>query len=96
MLLGTMLYACTRSGWSETVLDRAAFWIFGVAGIVFCFVFLAGGWHGVPRRFAVHDAAWLGFAQLGSIAAALVLVTAVVLGVRLLARLPRASLSAGM
>lgn len=96
MLLGTMLYACTRSGWSETALDRAAFWIYGVAGIVFCVVFLAGGWQGVPRRFAVHDAAWTGFAQLGSVAAALVLVTAVVLGVRLLVRLPRASLSAGM
>lgn len=96
MLLGTMLYACTRSGWSETGLDRAAFWIYGVAGVVFCFVFLAGGWQGVPRRFAVHDAAWLGFSQLGSVAAALVLITAVVLGVRLLARLPRASLSAGL
>lgn len=96
MLLGTMLYVCTRSGWTETALDRAAFWTFGVAGVVFCFVFLAGGWQGVPRRFAVHDAAWLGFAQLGSVAAFLVVLTAVVMGVRLLARLPRASLSAGL
>jgi cytochrome c oxidase subunit 1 len=94
MLLGTMLYACTRSQWTETALDRASFWTYGVAGAVFCFVFLAGGWQGVPRRFAVHDAAWLGYAQLGTVAAALVLVTALILGVRLLARLPRASLSA--
>ena len=94
MLLGAMLYACTREGWSETALDRASFWTYGVAGAVFCFVFLAGGWRGVPRRFAVHDAAWQGFAQLGTIAAVLVLVTALVLGVRLLARLPRVSLSA--
>jgi cytochrome c oxidase subunit 1 len=94
MLLGTMLYACTRSGWNETGLDRAVFWTYGVSGVVFCVGFLAAGWQGVPRRFALHDAAWLGFAQLGSLAAVLVLVTAVVLGVRLLARLPKASLSA--
>jgi cytochrome c oxidase subunit 1 len=94
MLLGTLLYACTRGQWAETALDRAAFWTYGAAGAVFCFVFLAGGWQGVPRRFAVHDAAWLGFAQIGTVAAALVLVAALVLGVRLLARLSRASLSA--
>jgi cytochrome c oxidase subunit 1 len=94
MLLGTMLYACTRGEWAETALDRVAFWTYGVAGAAFCFVFLAGGWLGVPRRFAVHDAPWLGFSQVGTVAAALVLVTALVLGVRLLARLPRASLSA--
>jgi len=94
MLLGTMLYACTRSGWAETALDRAAFWTYGVAGVAFCVIFLAGGFHSVPRRFAVHDAAWVGYSQIGTIAAVLVLVTALVLGVRLLARLPKASLSA--
>jgi len=94
MLLGTMLYATTREQWAETAIDRAAFWTYGVAGAVFCLVFLAGGWQGVPRRFAVHDAAWLGFAQIGTVAAILVLVTAVALAVRLLARLPRMSLSA--
>jgi cytochrome c oxidase subunit 1 len=94
MLLGTILYACTRERWTETALDQAAFWTYGVAGAVFCVGLLAGGWQGVPRRFAVHDAAWLGFAQIGTVSATLVLVAAVVLGVRLLARLPRASLSA--
>jgi cytochrome c oxidase subunit 1 len=94
MLLGTLLYACTRGDWKETSLDRVAFWTYGAAGALFCFVFLAGGWQGVPRRFAVHDTAWLGFAQLGTVAAALVLVAALVIGVRLLARLPRVSLSA--
>ena len=93
LLVGSLLYACTRSQWTETALDRAAFWVFGVAGVVFCFAFLAAGWQGVPRRFAVHDAAWLGYAQIGTLAAVLVLLAAVALGVRLLARLPRASLS---
>jgi cytochrome c oxidase subunit 1 len=94
MLLGIMLYACTRSAWKETALDRTAFWTYGVAGAVFCVMFLAAGWQGVPRRFAVHDAAWLSFAHIGSFAATLVLIAAVALGVRLLARLQRASLSA--
>lgn len=92
LILGTLFYACTRSGWRERALDRAAFWTYGVAGTLFCFVFLAGGWQGVPRRFAVHDAAWLGFAQIGTVAAVLVLLAATVLGLRLLARLPRATL----
>ena len=94
MLLGSMLYICTRSEFTERALDRIAFWTYGVAGVVFCFAFLAGGWQAVPRRYAVHDLEWLTFARLGTIAAVLVLVTAVILGVRLLARLPKASLSA--
>jgi cytochrome c oxidase subunit 1 len=94
MLLGTMLYICTRERWRESTLDRISFWTYGVAGAVFCFVFLAGGWQGVPRRFAVHDAAWIGYAQVGTVAAALVLVAGLVLCVRLLSRLPRASLNA--
>ena len=92
LILGTLFYACTRSDWKESGLDRLAFWTYGVAGALFCFVFLAGGWQGVPRRFAVHDAAWIGFAQIGTIAAVLVLLAAMTLGIRLLARLPRATL----
>lgn len=94
MLLGTLLYACTRGQWRESALDRAAFWIYGAAGTVFCLAFLAGGWQAVPRRFAVHDAQWLGYAHLGTVAAVLVLGAALVLGARLLARLPRATLAA--
>jgi cytochrome c oxidase subunit 1 len=94
MLLGSLLYACTREQWTESALDRVSFWTFGVAGAVFCFVFLAAGWQSVPRRYAVHDAAWQGFAQIGSLAAALVVVAALVLGIRVLARLPKASLTA--
>ena len=94
MLLGTMLYSCTREQWAETALDRAAFWIYGASGAVFCVVLLAGGWQSVPRRFAVHDAAWIGLSQLGTVAASLVLVAALVLAVRLLARLPRVALQA--
>jgi cytochrome c oxidase subunit 1 len=92
LLLGTLFYACTRSRWKERTLDRLAFWTYGGAGALFCFVFLAAGWQGVPRRFAIHDSAWVAFSQVGAVAATLVVAAAVVLGVRLLARLPRASL----
>jgi len=94
MLLGTLFYVCTREQWVESTLDRVSFWTYGVAGVAFCLVFLAGGWRGVPRRFAEHDAAWIGFAQIGTLAAVLVVVAAAVLGVRLLARLSKTSLSA--
>jgi cytochrome c oxidase subunit 1 len=94
MLLGTLFYICTRGEWRENALDRVSFWTYGIAGAAFCFAFLAGGWQSVPRRFAVHDAEWLGYAQTGTIAAALVLVAGLVLCIRLLSRLPRASLTA--
>ncbi len=94
MLLGAMFFACTRSDWVETTLDRAAFWVYGVAGVVFCLAFLAGGWQSVPRRFAEHDAQWTVFAQIGTAASVLVILAALVLGTRLLARLRRVSLSA--
>ncbi|MBV61257.1 MAG: cytochrome C oxidase subunit I [Nevskiales bacterium] len=94
MLLGTLFYACTRSGWKENALDRAAFWTYGVAGVGFCMAFLYGGMHSVPRRFAVHDPEWVGVAQIGTVAAVLVVLAAVILGLRLLTRLPRASLTA--
>jgi cytochrome c oxidase subunit 1 len=93
LLMGSLLHACTRTQWRESALDRAAFWTYGVAGVLFCFGFLSAGWQGVPRRFAVHDAPWLGYAQIGTLAAVLVLLAALVLGLRLLMRLPRASLS---
>ena len=42
MLLGTLVYATTRENWRESSVDRAMFWIYGVAGLVFCMMFLCG------------------------------------------------------
>jgi cytochrome c oxidase subunit 1 len=94
MLLGIMLHTCTREQWIETALDRAVFWIYGVAGVIFCTAFLAAGRNSVPRRFAVPELAWVPTAQVATIAAVLVLLAVLFLGGRLLARLPRASLTA--
>jgi len=88
MLLGVIFYASTRQGWSEQPLDRAAFWLYGAAGAVFCLTFLAAGYQSVPRRFAEHDEAWVGIAQVATVSATLVVVAAVVLGAKALARLP--------
>lgn len=94
MLLGVMLHTCTREQWIETALDRAVFWVYGVAGVIFCTAFLAAGRNSVPRRFAVPELAWVPTAQVATIAAVLVLLAVLFLGGRLLARLPRASLTA--
>ncbi|MDP1690947.1 MAG: cbb3-type cytochrome c oxidase subunit I [Burkholderiaceae bacterium] len=94
MIVGTILYAATRTAWSESALDRAAFWIFGTAGLVFCLTFLAGGRSGVPRRFAEHDLPWVPLAQIATVAGLIVLGAAIVLGIRTLMRLPRVDLNA--
>ena len=94
MLLGVLLHVSTRERWIETTLDRAVFWIYGVAGVVFCTAFLAAGRNSVPRRFAEHDLAWVSSAQVGTVAAVLVLLAVLFLGGRLLTRLPRVSLTA--
>lgn len=94
MLLGILLYVCTREQWVETALDRMAFWVYGVAGVAFCIAFLSSGRHSVPRRFAEHELEWAASAQVGTIAAILVLLAALYMGGRLLARLPRVSLTA--
>lgn len=92
MVLGAILFACTRSGWRETAVDRGAFWTFGFAGLAFCLTFLAAGYAGVPRRFAVHDDGWVTFAQVGTLAAVLTLGAVLVLSVRALACLRQAQL----
>lgn len=88
MLLGVMFFAATRTNWREGVADRLMFWTYGVAGLVFCVFLLLGGSSSVPRRYAVHAQEWLMLTQVGAIAASLVLLAALYLGVKLLIRLP--------
>jgi cytochrome c oxidase subunit I len=92
MLLGTLFYATTRNNWRESRADQAMFWIYGVAGLVFCMMFLAGGVQGTPRRFAEHAAEWVPYAKIGATAAILVVIAALHLGAKLLRRLPHAVL----
>ncbi|MBS0325448.1 MAG: cbb3-type cytochrome c oxidase subunit I [Proteobacteria bacterium] len=94
MVLGTLLYACTREGRASAPLDKLVFWGYAIAGVLFCGVFLDSGVHGIARRFATYDAPWIGYAQAGAVAGTVVLVCVLFLGGRILARLPRASLAA--
>lgn len=92
MLLGTLYFATTRDNWKETRADHMMFWIYGVAGLVFCVMFLVGGVQGTPRRFAQHAAEWIPYSQVGAVAAILVVVSALHLGAKLIRRLPHAVL----
>ncbi len=89
MLLGVMFFAATRASWQESVADRLMFWTYGVAGLVFCLFMLLSGSSSVPRRYAVYAQEWLTFTQIGAVAAVLVLLAALYLGVKLLSRLPQ-------
>ncbi len=95
LLFGAMLYAVREGEGRETAGDRIVFWIYALAGAVFCLAFLWSGWQSVPRRFAEHFAEWQGSARIATIAGVLVVLAALHLGGKLLARLPRVSLGAG-
>lgn len=84
MLFGFMYYLGPARG--DTVLDRAAFWMFSVGGFAFAAVFLAAGALSVPRRWAVHLEPWLALDKLGALLALVVVVGVVVFVSRFLSR----------
>jgi cytochrome c oxidase subunit 1 len=92
MLLGFMFYAVGKKH-EHNQGDTAAFWIYAASGLVFCLGFLHAGYSSVPRRFAVHATEWIGFAQISSLAAIVVVLAAVWLAITLLRRLPRVDLA---
>src|SRR5215211_24660 len=76
MQFGFMYFLTAAKGATDGVIDRAALWAYLVAGMAFAIVFLAAGAMSVPRRWAVHEASWIGLDRLGA-AFALVTVAAV-------------------
>ncbi|HCX34407.1 MAG TPA: cytochrome C oxidase subunit I [Rhodocyclaceae bacterium] len=94
MLLGFMAWAVQLRG-EDSSFQRAAFWGYAIAGAVFCLSFLYGGANGVPRRFAVHVSEWLPVASVGSIAAAVVVVSVVSLALVIVRRLPQLGKTVG-
>jgi cytochrome c oxidase subunit I len=77
MQFGFMYFLTAAKGAADSVIDRAALWAYLAAGMAFAIVFLAAGAMSVPRRWAVHEAPWMGLDRLGA-AFALVTVAAVV------------------
>lgn len=84
-------------------IDRASFWIFGVATLGFTLSFLAGGRAGAARRYAVHLQEWIPYDRIASAFVVLVIAAVLVFVVRFLTRLgvatrdvPRAALPRGV
>jgi cytochrome c oxidase subunit I len=87
MILGFMVYLSSKSSRGLAVLG---FWSYLVGGTIFVLAFLMAGAASVPRRYAVHLAAWLPYDRVGSIGASLVVIGALILIVRFLVSLPSA------
>ncbi len=93
MLFGFMYYFTQRDGTNSSQLDTAAFWAFAGGGLGFVMMFLAGGYEGVPRRWAVHFPEWLELDKAASLFAALLVLGTVVLALRFLFSLKEARVS---
>lgn len=76
-------------GDKDTLWDRVGFWLFAVGGFGFVLAFLAGGWAGVPRRYAVHLPEWLYYDRAGAVFAALSVTAALLFMIRFLRNLGR-------
>ena len=75
-------------------LSGIGFWAFMASALGFVFMFLYSGLHSVPRRFAQHADAWLGYDQLATFFAVVVMLSMLVFIVNLLGRLGRIRLEA--
>jgi len=58
--------------------------VYIIGGLTFVFAFLAAGHVSVPRRFAVHQLAWMPYDRIGSIGALLVITGMLVFSVRII------------
>jgi cytochrome c oxidase subunit 1 len=92
MLLGFMGWLASPAGrTSDSLLDRAAFWAYGLGGLGFVFTFLYSGRQSVPRRFAEHLPEWMPYDRVGALFATLAVLAALVLVGRFLTRLRAAA-----
>jgi cytochrome c oxidase subunit 1 len=69
---------------------RWAAWLYGVGALGFVLTFFWDGAHSVPRRYAVHDAGWQGYARAAIPFVALLAVALAWLAAETLRRLSRA------
>lgn len=75
LVFATMYHVARRHLQSARILivDKIALPVYLIGGLIFVFAFLDSGVHGVPRRYDVHDAAWLPWDRIGSIGAMLII-----------------------
>ncbi|PKL96821.1 MAG: cytochrome C oxidase subunit I [Gammaproteobacteria bacterium HGW-Gammaproteobacteria-8] len=89
MVFGFMAWLTRSQERGDGFLDRLGFWTFTGGSLALVAAFLCSGAASVPRRFAVHLPEWIGYAQFGSIAAALVTLGALLLTLRFVLGLRR-------
>ena len=72
-----------RSDASDKRRDRLAFAVYLAGGLMFVFMFLAGGHASVPRRWAAHEVAWMPYDRVASVGAMLVIAAMLLFTVRI-------------
>lgn len=66
-------------------LDKAMLWTFAISTFTYALIFLMSGQASIPRRMAVHLPQWVWYSQLGSLFAAGVVLSSMVIVARALA-----------
>lgn len=94
MLFGFMLHLGKSETQPERAWDRLGFWLFTGGGLGLVFTFLYSGRESVPRRFAEHLPEWTSYALLGSVAGAIVALGTLLVTLRFVLNLGRASRAA--
>lgn len=91
MVFGFMYYlGKAHQADEDTLLDRIAFWGFTSGTLGFTLSFLYAGRESVARRFAVHLPQWIPYDRIGSLFAALVVLSSLMFIARFLLRLGQA------
>ncbi len=80
-----------RRGDQTKVTDNFGFYAYLIGAFLTSMVFLASGASSIPRRWAVHMEEWVTFAQVGAVAAALVVLGTLLFTLRALFSLPGAT-----
>lgn len=87
MFLGFTIHITHGSNKQDNFWDRAGFWLFMLGGLAFVGVFLFSGQASIPRRYAEYLPEWIGYAQAGAVAAAVIVLGALLLTGRFIIRL---------
>lgn len=91
MVLGFMTHLAREAGAVERLWDRFGFWAFLGGGLLLVWVFLYSGSYSVPRRYAVYLPEWTAGAQVGAVAAGVVILATLLIVTRFLLNVRRVS-----
>lgn len=89
MLFGFKYYMVNQQG-RPPLIDKIAFWMYAVGGLLFSITFLISGYHSVPRRWAQHLPEWTVYSENAAIVAMFVALGAAIFAARFLLSLPKA------